>query len=470
MRCPVAPTGKLPAPGQEESFMTMSIRDRLASAVVDDPENGTFRCRRDVFTDPEIFELEMKHIFEGNWVYLAHESQVAEKNDYFTTWIGRVPVILTRGKDGAINAFVNACSHRGAQLCRRKRGNQPLLVCPFHGWSFRNDGTLLKAKDAATGAYPASFDSDGSHDLSRIVRFGNYRGFLFGSMNADVAPLEDYLGETRIIIDQIVDQAPDGIEILTGNSTYIFDGNWKMQMENGCDGYHVSSVHANYASTMTRRADGGTKAVDANGWSKAVSGVYAFDNGHILLWTRVLNPEVRPVWAQRERLEERLGKNRTEFIVSQSRNLALYPNVFLMDQFSTQIRVVRPISVHQTEVTIYCFAPKGESAELRATRIRQYEDFFNVSGMGTPDDLEEFRSCQSAYEGAGTLWNDLSRGATRWVAGPDENARAMGMSPLLSSERSEDEGLFVRQHEYWARTMLAAIDRDDGAPLLEAAE
>jgi benzoate/toluate 1,2-dioxygenase subunit alpha len=229
-------------------------------------------------------------------------------------------------------------------------------------------------------------------------------------------------------------------------------------MENGCDGYHVSSVHANYAQTMTRRAEGGTRAVDANGWSKAVSGVYGFEHGHILLWTRALNPEVRPIWSQRAALAQRVGAARADIIVDQTRNLALYPNVFLMDQFSTQIRVVRPVNVHQTEVTIYCFAPKGESAADRATRIRQYEDFFNVSGMGTPDDLEEFRACQTAYEGAGALWNDLSRGARRWIMGPDDNARAMGMNPLLSSERSEDEGLFVRQHEYWAHVMLEAAE------------
>lgn len=450
--------------------MSNSLRTRIETAVVDDPDNGIFRCRRAIFTDQDLFELEMKHIFEGNWVYLAHESQVANANDFFTTWIGHVPVVLIRDRSGALNAFVNACSHRGAKLCRRKRGNQPLLVCPFHGWSFKNDGTLLKAKDASTGAYPESFNRNGSHDLSRIARFESYRGFLFGSMSSDTLPLEEYLGETRIIIDQIVDQAPHGIEILTGNSTYIFDGNWKLQMENGCDGYHVSSVHANYSATMSRRAEGGTKAVDANGWSKAVSGVYGFEHGHILLWTRVLNPEVRPIWSQREALAERLGQRRAEIILAQSRNLALYPNVFLMDQFSTQIRVVRPVSVHQTEVTIYCFAPKGESAENREIRIRQYEDFFNVSGMGTPDDLEEFRSCQTAYSGAGELWNDLSRGALRWIAGPDENARAMGMNPLLSSERSEDEGLFVRQHEYWAKAMLAGIEKDAAAPLMEAAE
>lgn len=446
--------------------MALSLAERLKSAVVDDAEAGVFRCRRDIFTDPALFELEMKHIFGRGWVYLAHESQIAEANDWYSTWIGRVPVIITRHKDGDLRAFVNACTHRGAQLCRRKRGNQPILVCPFHGWSFTNDGKLLRAKDQSTGAYPPGFAQDGSHDLTPVAKFGNYRGFLFGSLDPEAMELEDYLGETRVIIDQIVDQAPDGIEVLAGSSTYTFDGNWKLQMENGCDGYHVSSVHYNYAATMSHRSReaereaGGkafTKAVDANGWSKSTAGVYAFENGHILLWTQVLNPEVRPVWSHKDALEARLGKARTDIIVSQSRNLALYPNVFLMDQFSTQIRVVRPISVDRTEVTIYCFAPRGESADLRATRIRQYEDFFNVSGMGTPDDLEEFRSCQSAYGGAGELWNDLSRGATRWIAGPDENAKAMGMNPLLSSERSEDEGLFVRQHEYWMQAMLKAI-------------
>ncbi len=146
--------------------------------------------------------------------------------------------------------------------------------------------------------------------------------------------------------------------------------------------------------------------------------------------------------------------------MEQTRNLGVYPNVYLMDQFSTQIRVVRPIAVDKTEVTIYCFAPKGESAQDRTLRIRQYEDFFNVSGMGTPDDLEEFRACQTSYTGAGTLWNDLSRGALRWLDGPDDNAKAIGLQPLLSGERTEDEGLFVRQHEYWAKVLGKALEAE----------
>ena len=439
-----------------------TLKDRLANAVVEDKERGVFRCRRDIFTDETLFDLEMKHIFEGNWVYLAHESQIPEPNDYFTTWIGRQPIVITRDKAGQLHAMINACAHRGAMLCRRKHGNKGSFTCQFHGWTFNNTGKLLKVKDGKTGDYPPAFNKDGSHDLARVARFESYRGFLFGSVNPDVVSLDEYLGSTKVIIDQMVDQAPDGLEVLRGSSSYVYDGNWKLQMENGADGYHVSAVHWNYSATMGRRnyEAEGTRTVDADGWSKSVGGVYGFEHGHILLWTNLLNPEVRPIYEHRDEIMRRLGEDRAGFILGQTRNLGLYPNVFLMDQFSTQIRVIRPISVDRTEVTIFCFAPKNESAADRTLRIRQYEDFFNVSGMGTPDDLEEFRACQVAYTGSGELWNDLSRGALHWIEGPDDNAKAMGLDPILSGERSEDEGLFVRQHEHWANTLIAALERD----------
>ena len=92
-----------------------------------------------------------------------------------------------------------------------------------------------------------------------------------------------------------------------------------------------------------------------------------------------------------------------------------------------------------------------------AQRIRQYEDFFNVSGMATPDDLEEFRSCQMGYQGSTTAWNDMSRGAAHWVEGADEAAKEIDLHPQLSGVRTEDEGLFVMQHKYWQETMIRAL-------------
>jgi benzoate/toluate 1,2-dioxygenase alpha subunit len=292
--------------------MGMDLIERIGSAVVEDQASGIYRCRRDIFTDEALFDLEIKYIFEGNWVFLAHESQVPEPNDYFTTWIGRQPIVITRYKGRELHAMINACAHRGATLCRRKHGNKGSFTCPFHGWTFNNTGKLLKVKDGKTGDHPASFNTEGSHDLTLLPAFANYRGFLFGSLNGDVSSLEEHLGGARAVIDQIVDQAPDGIEVLRGNSSYVYGGNWKLQMENGADGYHVSSVHWNYSATMGHRnyEAEGTPTVDAAGWSKSVGGVYGFENGHILLWTNLLNPEVRPVFAHREALAERLGQDR----------------------------------------------------------------------------------------------------------------------------------------------------------------
>ncbi|MFG1291041.1 benzoate 1,2-dioxygenase large subunit [Xanthobacter versatilis] len=448
-----------------------ALAARLEGAVVEDPAKGLYRCRRDIFTDPDLFELEMTHIFEGNWIYLAHESQIPNPNDYFTTFIGRQPIVITRDRKGELHALVNACSHRGAMLCRHKRGNRATYTCPFHGWTFSNAGKLLKTKEADGAGYPESFNTNGSHDLTKVARFENYRGFLFGSLKEDVLPLTEHLGEAAKIIDMIVDQSPEGLEVLRGSSTYVYDGNWKVQAENGADGYHVTSVHWNYAATVNQRkaaaaAEAGkddVRAMDAGSWAKQGGGFYSFDNGHLLLWSRWANPEDRPLYDRRAELAEKFGEAMADWMISRSRNLCLYPNVYLMDQFSSQIRTFRPISVDQTEVTIYCIAPKGESAEARAHRIRQYEDFFNASGMATPDDLEEFRSCQMGFMATSAPWNDLSRGATHWIEGADEGAAAIGLKPLLSGAKTEDEGLFVVQHRYWKDTLARAVAATDAS-------
>ncbi|MDQ2988055.1 MAG: benzoate 1,2-dioxygenase large subunit [Pseudomonadota bacterium] len=434
----------------------------IDSLLVDDKQTGDHRVHRSAFTDEHLFDLEMKHIFEGNWIYLAHESQVPNINDYYTTQIGRQPVVIARNRQGELNAFINACSHRGATLCRHKRGNRATYTCTFHGWTFNNSGKLLKVKDPEGGGYPDCFNKEGSHDLKKVARFENYRGFLFGSINPDVLPLAEFLGESAKIIDMIVDQSADGLEVLRGASTYTFEGNWKLQAENGADGYHVSAVHWNYAATTSARKQREAtpdqiRAMDAGKWGKQGGGFYAFDHGHLLLWTKWANPQDRPNYPKRGEYAEKFGAATADWMIENSRNLCLYPNVYLMDQFGSQIRVLRPISVNKTEVTIYCIAPKGESDEARAQRIRQYEDFFNVSGMATPDDLEEFRACQEGYGGIALEWNDMSRGSKHWIDGADEEAERIGLKPVMSGLKTEDEGLYTVQHRYWHDVMKKAL-------------
>lgn len=442
--------------------MNSELYGKVSSMMEEDREKGIYRCKREMFTDPELFDLEMKHIFEGNWIYLAHESQIPNNNDFFTYTMGHQPIFITRNKAGELKAFLNACSHRGAMLCRTKKGNRAAHTCPFHGWVFNNDGKLIKVKDPDDAGYPDSFNCKGSHNLTEVPQFASYRGFLFGSLNKDVQPLEEYLGESKHIIDMIVDQSPDGLEVLRGSSTYIYDGNWKLQAENGADGYHVSAVHWNYVATTSRRdkETDKTKAMDASSWAKQKGGFYAFEHGHMCLWMQWPNPKDRPIYQRRDELVEKHGEAKADWMIGYLRNLCIYPNVFFMDQFSSQIRQFRPIDVDKTEVTIYCIAPKGESPEARSQRIRQYEDFFNASGMATPDDLEEFRSCQKGFLASNLPWNDMCRGSEHWIDGPDEDAKQLGINPIMSGAKTEDEGLYTVQHRYWVETMQKVAEQE----------
>jgi benzoate/toluate 1,2-dioxygenase alpha subunit len=135
------------------------------------------------------------------------------------------------------------------------------------------------------------------------------------------------------------------------------------------------------------------------------------------------------------------------------RNLMLLPNVFLMDQMSTQIRIFRPLAVDRTEVITYCIAPKGESDKARERRLRQYEDFFNASGMATPDDLAEFRNCQLGYQAKNAPYSDISRGQPRWVKGVHPLGQEIGVKARLSSTNIADEGIYVSILDEWARRM-----------------
>ncbi|MDW6063238.1 Rieske (2Fe-2S) protein [Streptomyces sp. FXJ1.4098] len=95
-----------------------------------------------MYTDPEIFELEMGKIFERTWVWVAHESELPKAGSFKSTFVGRRPVIVVRDRKGRINTLVNRCRHRGASLCEQKKGQVNGFTCPYHAWSYGLDGAL----------------------------------------------------------------------------------------------------------------------------------------------------------------------------------------------------------------------------------------------------------------------------------------------------------------------------------------
>jgi len=442
-------------------------RDFVAGCLDFRPEDNIYRVARDMFTEQELFELEMEMIFEKNWIYACHESEVSKPNNFVTMQAGRQPLIITRDANGQLNALVNACAHRGATLTRVSRGHQSTFVCSFHAWTFRSDGKLLKVK--APSEYPEGFDLS-SRNLKK-ARIASYKGFVFVNLDTEgTGSLEDYLGDAKVFLDLMVAQSPTGeLEVLPGKGHYTFAGNWKLQNENGLDGYHVSTVHYNYVATVTHRMEinakkgaevpntldyrklGAGDAATDDGW-------FSFPNGHSVLFSEMPNPEVRSGYAtMMPRLVEEYGQKKADWMMKRLRNLNIYPSLFFMDQISSQLRIIRPVAWNKTEILSQCIAVKGESDADRENRIRQFEDFFNVSGMGTPDDLTEFREAQRGFQGRMERWNDISRGSGKWITGSTPNAETLGITPILTGAELTHEGLYVNQHIAWRDALLKGL-------------
>ena len=432
------------------------------------PQDGVFRIARDMFTEPDLFELEMQHIFEKVWIYACHESEVPNHHDFLTVQIGRQPIIVTRDGQGELHALVNACEHRGATLIRASKGNQSTFTCPFHAWCYKSDGRLVKVK--APGEYAPDFDKS-TRGLKQ-GRIANYRGFIFVSLDtAGTDTIEEFLGDAKVFLDLMVEQSPTGeLEVLPGKSSYTFDGNWKLQNENGLDGYHVSTVHYNYVSTVQHRqqvnAANGSE-LDTLDYSKLGAGDgetddgwFSFKNGHSVLFSDMPNPTVRPGYSSvMPYLVEKYGPKRAEWAMHRLRNLNLYPSLFFMDQISSQLRIVRPVAWNKTEVISQCLAVKGESANDRRNRIRQFEDFFNVSGLGTPDDLVEFREQQRGFQARLERWSDISRGHHTWSYSQNHNAKDLDINPVMIGTEFTHEGLYVNQHGHWKQLMLQGLNQ-----------
>ena len=433
--------------------------------ILEEPSSDTFLINREVYTSPELFELEMKHIFEGGWVFLGLESQILEPHDFFSTWIGRQPVIVSRDGDGRVHGLINACRHKAALVCHLRQGNKRTHVCAYHSWSYDSAGRNLVIKNERAGAYPESF-GDRDHDLARIARLESYRGILFGSLNPDVPPLKDHLGDARAFLDLVVDQSEEGLELVPGRVSYTYDANWKMQLENCLDGYHVTSAHASYLRILERRAkeqraDAPRSVFEYKGWEdpNAALGSFSFREGHSALWSSQPVSSAHPLFERREELERRVGPVRTRWMFN-ARNLSIFPNVQFAENAALQIRIMRPLAVDKTEMTTYALAPKGESAEARRKRLRQYEDFFNPSGFATPDDNVSYEDCQKGAAARLVRWSDAYvRGATARMPGPNELARELGISPaysLTGAFETYDETLLQAPYRRWRQMLEAA--------------
>jgi nitrite reductase/ring-hydroxylating ferredoxin subunit len=219
-----------------EFGMTMSVQvlDELVSL-----DRG--EVDRRIYSDPEIFELEMERIFGRAWLFLCHESQIPESGDFFQSVMGRDNVLVVRQNDRTVRAFLNSCAHRGNAVCRAEEGNAKSFLCTYHGWSYSIDGTLKGVPGFKTFYESELVKAD--HGLPAVAQVASYKGFVFGTHDATAPPLEDYLGATgRLSLDLIACRGD--MTVVPGITKYVVDCNWKLAVDNNFDWYHPQVTHA----------------------------------------------------------------------------------------------------------------------------------------------------------------------------------------------------------------------------------
>jgi len=296
-------------------------------------------------------------------------------------------------------------------------------------------------------------------NLATPARVGIYRGFVFASLALEGIVFDDWIAPMRENIDDIVDRAPAAeIALDAGMHRYLFRGNWKMQMENVVDSYHVPFSHA---STVNRQGvqfsrregdDEGAKVVEgertAASWKQRRG--YAMAHGHGWTSNTELNEGARSSAAYdayRQALAAEVGAERAEQILTpRMHNSLLYPNASFMG-LNMHIRVIKPLAVDLTEVNVYPIRLVGapESMNVRNTRLLNVTHA--AASFVQSDDLEAFNRCQAGLASRQTEWVDISRGLGR-----EERLDTPGVTRALST----DEMIVRGQFSAWLHYMTAA--------------
>ena len=195
------------------------------------------------YSDPAVYRLEQERIFRRTWQYAGHVSKVAEPGDYFTCLAGEVPVVVVRDHDGAINAFVNVCRHRGTQVASGC-GHRETLQCPYHAWTYGLDGSL---RAAPRSEREPGFDKS---DWGLFpVKTDTWGPFVFVNPDVHAAPLADFLGDLPATVEA------SGLDLWSLRShgrryDYVIAANWKIVVENYLECYHCPVAHPSFSDLI----------------------------------------------------------------------------------------------------------------------------------------------------------------------------------------------------------------------------
>src|SRR4051812_2484673 len=196
----------------EERSLDCRLKDGATVQELVHPDPAQPSISRRIYGDPEIFQLERDRIFARTWCFIGHESEIAEPGDYVTRELAGEPIVLIRGEDGVVRAFLNSCRHRGMRVCRADRDRVRFLRCPYHGWAYNANGELVRA--FAEELYEAERLNKSELGLTPVGQVDSFHGMVFATWDPHAAPLEEFLGDMAWYFETLVGRSAAGMEVV----------------------------------------------------------------------------------------------------------------------------------------------------------------------------------------------------------------------------------------------------------------
>jgi phenylpropionate dioxygenase-like ring-hydroxylating dioxygenase large terminal subunit len=382
------------------------------------------RVHRDVYTDPEVFQLEMERLWSRTWIYVGHASQIPNAGDFITVDIAAKPVIMVRHTDGSIRVLMNRCAHKGTKVVSDFSGNTgKTFRCPYHAWTYRTDGSLINIplKDGYRGTRLEGANAD--LGLPAVRNVETYRGFVFARLANEGIGFRDYFGESLSSIDFLADRSPEGeLEITGGCLRYLHNCNWKMFVENLNDTMHPMIAHAGSAGIAKKLWEGKPastpKPMAIEQFVPFVSdykffddmGVRVYPHGHSFSGVNFsIHSAYSTIPEYEAAMKKAYGEERAQKILGTVRhNTVYYPSLTIKGAIQS-IRVARPLAADRTVLESYTFRLKG-APEALLQRTITYNRLINspMSVVGH-DDLHCYRAIQEGLAAQGNDWVNLQR-------------------------------------------------------------
>jgi PAH dioxygenase large subunit len=365
-------------------------------AAIVRPEEGLISRR--IFADAEVFQMELERIFGRAWFFLGHESEIPEPGDLVARYCGVDPAILVRDDRGRVRAFLNSCRHRGMRVCRTDKDNARFLRCPYHGWSYGNDGKLIAA--GAENHYgPGELDKE-RLGLIPVAKLGIYRGLIFATWDEHAPALEDWLGDMRWYMDIIFGRTGE-IEFVGTPQIWDVDCAWKFATDNFTDNFHVFWAHQSLV-TLGLLPDFPDFAAHGH--------MVTAGNGHILHFVQgAPNDETfmgmglpKSLWPA---FAKNLNPGQAQIAMNHGYSAGtMWPNFHWLQLTSAadmeskpvgilNLRLELPLSPTRTRMYSWFAIDKSAPADYRRQSYETYVRNFGPGGIFDQDDMENWEDC-----------------------------------------------------------------------------